>query len=95
MLRPALSDQARALYASQTPDDTLQRLAAHASLAKFVCSDNSVLVTMKAMEILGEDANDPAWGVERAMRDAKLGQIFEGTNQINRLHVARGLLKRA
>jgi alkylation response protein AidB-like acyl-CoA dehydrogenase len=29
------------------------------------------------------------------MRDAKLAQIFEGTNQINRLHVARGLTRRA
>jgi alkylation response protein AidB-like acyl-CoA dehydrogenase len=46
------------------------------------------------MEILGEDASDPRWGVEKCMRDAKLGQIFEGTNQINRLHVARGLLAR-
>ena len=46
-------------------------------------------------EVLGEDANDPRWGIEKAMRDAKLGQIFEGTNQINRLHVARGLIHRA
>ena len=47
---------------------------------------------MKAMEILGEDANDPQWGVEKCMRDVKLAQIFEGTNEVNRLHVARGLL---
>ena len=44
------------------------------------------------MEILGEDATDPQWGVEKCMRDAKLGQIFEGTNQINRLHVAEDVL---
>jgi alkylation response protein AidB-like acyl-CoA dehydrogenase len=54
-----------------------------------------VRVSMQAMEILGEDANDPTWGIEKGMRDAKLAQIFEGTNQINRLHVARGMVKRA
>ena len=95
MTIPELTGQARALYRSQTPDENVQRLVAHASMAKFFCSDRAVQVTMQAMEILGEDANDPAWGIEKAMRDAKLAQIFEGTNQINRLHVARGLVKRA
>jgi alkylation response protein AidB-like acyl-CoA dehydrogenase len=37
----------------------LQRLVAHSSIAKFVCSDMAVQVSMKAMEILGEDATDP------------------------------------
>jgi butyryl-CoA dehydrogenase len=82
----------RKLYRSQVPGDQLQRLVSHASLAKFMCSDLAVSTSMKAMEILGEDANNPRWGVEKGMRDAKLAQIFEGTNQINRLHVARGLL---
>ncbi len=50
---------------------------------------------LSSAEILGEDANDPTWGVEKCMRDAKLAQIFEGTNQNNRLHVARGILDRA
>ncbi|HEX4445257.1 MAG TPA: acyl-CoA dehydrogenase family protein [Polyangiaceae bacterium] len=93
--RPMVADRIRALYRSQVQGDQLQRLVAHASIAKFGCSDAAVRVSMQAMEILGEDANDPRWGVEKAMRDAKLGQIFEGTNQINRLHVARGMIRRA
>ena len=90
-----ITDQARTLCAKLVPIPQLQRVVAHASLAKFMCSDMAVSTAMKAMEILGEDANDPAWGVEKCMRDAKLAQIFEGTNQINRLHVARGILRRA
>ena len=93
--KPLVADRIRALYRAQVPGAQLQRLVAHASIAKFGCSDAAVRVSMHAMEILGEDANDPRWGVEKAMRDAKLGQIFEGTNQINRLHVARGLIERA
>jgi acyl-CoA dehydrogenase len=85
----------QSLYARQISHPQVQRLVSHASIAKFMCSDLSVRVAMSAMEILGEDASDPQWGVEKCMRDAKLGQIFEGTNQINRLHVARGLLNRA
>ncbi len=91
---PRVAARARVMYKACVPDETLQRLVAHSSIAKFMCSDMAVHTSMRAMEILGEDANDPAWGVEKCMRDAKLAQIFEGTNQINRLHVTRGLVER-
>lgn len=86
--------RARAAYEYRTPKKDLQRLVAHSSISKFMCTDLAVRASMQAMEILGEDANDPQWGVEKCMRDAKLGQIFEGTNQINRLHVTRGVITR-
>ena len=91
---PRIIEGARQRYSATVPTEQLQRVVAHSSLAKFLCSDMAVRMCGKAMEILGEDANDPEWGVEKCMRDAKLGQIFEGTNQINRLHVARGLLRK-
>jgi alkylation response protein AidB-like acyl-CoA dehydrogenase len=87
-----LDDLVRRRYAAQVPTAQVQMLTAHSSVAKFMGTDLSVAMCMKAMEILGPDANDPRWGVEKCLRDAKLGQIFEGTNQINRLHVTRGLL---
>jgi acyl-CoA dehydrogenase len=95
MGHPRVVERSRAIYKARVPDEMLERLVAHASIAKFVCSDMAVRTSMRAMEILGDDANDPAWGVEKCMRDAKLTQIFEGTNQINRLHVTRGLVKRS
>jgi butyryl-CoA dehydrogenase len=91
---PKIIEGARQRYSTTVPTEQLQRVVAHSSLAKFFCSDLAVRMCGKAMEILGEDANDPTWGVEKCMRDAKLGQIFEGTNQINRLHVTRGLVQR-
>lgn len=89
---PWVAARVRAGYQANTPIPQLQRCVAHSSIAKYMGSDLAVAGCMKAMEILGEDANDPRWGVEKCLRDAKLAQIFEGTNQINRLHVARGLL---
>ncbi len=89
---PVLTEKVRARYEAQVSLPSLQRLVAHASIAKCVGSDLAVQAAAKAMEILGEDATDPRWGVEKCLRDAKLAQIFEGTNQINRLHIARGLI---
>jgi alkylation response protein AidB-like acyl-CoA dehydrogenase len=94
LCHPWVTARARATYRARTSTAQLQRLVGHGSIAKLVGSDLAVRTAMKAMEILGEDANDPAWGVEKCMRDAKLAQIFEGTNQINRLHVTRGLIRR-
>jgi len=92
---PFFSVQTRSRYERDVDVERLQQLVAHASIAKVVCSDLAVRSAAQAMEILGDDANDPRWGVEKCLRDAKLAQIFEGTNQINRLHIARGLLKEA
>jgi butyryl-CoA dehydrogenase len=94
LVHPKFVGHLRAKYHALVPKDVLQRLVGYASIAKLGCSDLAVSTAMKAMEILGEDANDPRWGVEKCMRDAKLTQIFEGTNQINRLHATRGLVRR-
>ncbi|MDH5672735.1 MAG: acyl-CoA/acyl-ACP dehydrogenase [Myxococcales bacterium] len=88
------SQQMAAAYSRAVSKEALQRCVSVSSTAKFMCSDMAVEVCGRAMDILGEDANDPQWGVEKCLRDAKLGQIFEGTNQLNRLHVTRGLLRR-
>jgi butyryl-CoA dehydrogenase len=82
----------RAAYEHIVPKPALQSMVAHSSLAKFTCSDLAVRTAMRALELLGPDANDPRWGVEKQLRDAKLAQIFEGTNQVNRLHTVRGWL---
>jgi len=75
------------------PPSQLKHLLGIASLAKFSCSDAAVEVCMQAMEILGEDATDPQWGVEKCLRDAKLTQIYEGTNQLNRLQAFKALVR--
>jgi alkylation response protein AidB-like acyl-CoA dehydrogenase len=63
-----------------------------ASMAKCFASDVAMRVTTDAVQIFGGYGYVKDYPVERMMRDAKLTQIFEGTNQIQRLVVARHLL---
>jgi acyl-CoA dehydrogenase len=55
------------------------------SAAKVFASDTSFSVCNKAMELMGDHGYLHGHAVEKAMRDARLNQIYEGTNQINRL----------
>jgi alkylation response protein AidB-like acyl-CoA dehydrogenase len=60
---------------------------AKASMAKVFSSDSAMKVCETAMEILGNHGFLHRYGVEKAWRDARLTQIYEGTNQINRLAI--------
>jgi alkylation response protein AidB-like acyl-CoA dehydrogenase len=62
-----------------------------ASVAKLVCTDAAMQVTTDAVQVFGGAGYTRDYRVERYMREAKITQIFEGTNQIQRLVIARGL----
>nr|WP_207950330.1 acyl-CoA dehydrogenase family protein [Nocardioides ochotonae] len=62
-----------------------------ASIAKLVATDNAMKVTTDAVQVLGGYGYTHDFPVERYMREAKVMQIFEGTNQIQRLVISRGL----
>jgi alkylation response protein AidB-like acyl-CoA dehydrogenase len=64
-----------------------------AAMAKLFCSDTAMQVTTDAVQILGGYGYMKEYPVERMMRDAKITQIYEGTNQIQRLVVAREMLR--
>ena len=64
-----------------------------ASMAKCFCSDMAMKVTTDAVQIFGGYGYMKDYPVERLFRDAKLTQIFEGTNEIQRLIIAREMLK--
>jgi alkylation response protein AidB-like acyl-CoA dehydrogenase len=63
------------------------------AMAKLYCSDVAMEVTTDAVQILGGYGYIQEYPVERMMRDAKITQIYEGTNQIQRLVIAREMLK--
>lgn len=63
-----------------------------AAMAKCFATDTAMAVTTDAVQTLGGAGYVADWPVERYMRDAKVGQIFEGANQIQRIVIARGLL---
>ena len=63
------------------------------SAAKVFASDTAMSVTTDAVQLFGGYGYTRDFPVERMMRDAKITQIYEGTNQINRMVMARNLLK--
>ena len=63
------------------------------SAAKVFASDTAMSVTTDAVQLFGGAGYTMDFPVERMMRDAKITQIYEGTNQINRMVMARNLLK--
>ena len=65
--------------------------AKYSSMAKVFCSDTAMSVTVDAVQVLGGYGYVKEYPVERMMRDAKITQIYEGTNEIQRLVIARTL----
>lgn len=65
-----------------------------ASIAKLMATDTAMHVTTDAVQILGGYGYIKEFPAERMMRDAKATQIYEGTNQIQRLVIAREVLRR-
>ena len=65
----------------------------YAAMAKLFASDTAMRVTTDAVQILGGYGYMKDMPAERMMRDAKITQIYEGTNQIQRLVIARQVLK--
>jgi alkylation response protein AidB-like acyl-CoA dehydrogenase len=63
----------------------------HSAMAKLFCSDVAMEVTVEAVQVLGGYGYVSDYPVERMMRDAKLTQIYEGTNEIQRVVIARAL----
>ena len=66
-------------------------LAKHTSMAKLFASDNAMRVTVEAIQVLGGYGYVKEYPVERMMRDAKLTQIYEGTNEIQRVVISRAM----
>jgi alkylation response protein AidB-like acyl-CoA dehydrogenase len=64
-----------------------------AAVAKMVATDNAMKVTTDAVQVLGGYGYTRDFPVERYMREAKVMQIFEGTNQIQRMVISRSLAK--
>ncbi|MCB2185809.1 MAG: acyl-CoA dehydrogenase family protein [Deltaproteobacteria bacterium] len=71
-----------------------RRAGTAAAMAKFTASDTAMRVTTDAVQIMGGYGYMKDYPVERMMRDAKLTQIYTGTNQIMRLIVGRDLVGR-
>ncbi|TDB72065.1 acyl-CoA dehydrogenase [Actinomadura sp. KC216] len=90
----AAIESARATYLSAARlKDAGRPYGREASIAKLVATDNAMKVTTDAVQVLGGAGYTRDFPVERFMREAKVMQIFEGTNQIQRLVISRHLAR--
>jgi alkylation response protein AidB-like acyl-CoA dehydrogenase len=90
----AAVETSRAMYlAAARLRDAGQPYAQQASIAKLVATDNAMKVTTDAVQVFGGYGYTRDFPVERYMREAKVMQIFEGTNQIQRMVISRALAR--
>ncbi len=82
----------QAATAIDTEDPHLSKLA---SMAKMKASDTAMAVTTEAVQVLGGNGYLKDFPAERMMRDAKVLQIYEGANEVQRLVIARAMAKQA
>jgi alkylation response protein AidB-like acyl-CoA dehydrogenase len=81
--------------AGQMMDSGEPGLTKVSAMAKLFCSDTAMWATTEAVQILGGYGYIKEYPVERMMRDAKITQIYEGTNEIQRLVIAREMVREA
>jgi alkylation response protein AidB-like acyl-CoA dehydrogenase len=74
-------------------DENAPGLTKQSAMAKLLCSDAAMEATTEAVQILGGYGYMKEYPVERMMRDAKITQIYEGTNEIQRLVIAREMVR--
>jgi alkylation response protein AidB-like acyl-CoA dehydrogenase len=91
------SDRARkftgGILAKAIPEDRLALASVLSTLAKVKGSNVGVWVAGEAVRLMGHDASDPRWPVEKCFRDAKLTQIYEGTNQANTITFFKDMVR--
>ena len=80
------------VYEAAWKMDAGQNASMYAAMAKCFATDAAMEVTTNAVQILGGAGYTRDFPVERYMRDSKVAQIFEGTNQVQRMVIARSLL---
>jgi alkylation response protein AidB-like acyl-CoA dehydrogenase len=74
-------------------DQEAPHFGREAAIAKTFASDAAISVTNDAIQVLGGYGYMKEFPAERMMRDAKVTQIYEGTNQIQRMVIARALMQ--
>jgi alkylation response protein AidB-like acyl-CoA dehydrogenase len=78
--------------AARKCDENAPDVTAWAAMAKLKCGDTAMSVTTDAVQLLGGYGYSTEYPVERMMRDAKITQIYEGTQQIQRIVIARSMV---
>jgi alkylation response protein AidB-like acyl-CoA dehydrogenase len=89
-------ESARALLYKTTRlyDEGFERVTPYSAMSKLLCTDVAMRVTTDAVQVLGGYGCMKDHPVERMMRDAKVTQIYEGTNQIQRIVIGKSIKRK-
>jgi alkylation response protein AidB-like acyl-CoA dehydrogenase len=89
-------ESARALLYKTTRlyDEGFEHVTPFSAMSKLLCTDVAMWVTTDAVQILGGYGCMKDHPVERMMRDAKVTQIYEGTNQIQRIVIGKSIKRK-
>jgi alkylation response protein AidB-like acyl-CoA dehydrogenase len=79
------------LHATATAKDRGEVVTQYGAMAKLLASETAMWVTTQAIQIFGGYGYVTEYPVERLFRDAKVTEIYEGTSEIQRIVIARGL----
>jgi acyl-CoA dehydrogenase len=79
--------------AASAYDQGLKKASMYSAMAKLYASDNAMKIATDAVQIMAGDGYSQDYLVEKIMRDVKLNQIYEGTNQVQRLVISKSVLK--
>ena len=90
-------EAARALVhtAARAADAKAKNISKLSAMCKLFATDVAMMVTTNAVQLFGGYGYCKDYPIEKYMRDAKITQIYEGTNQIQRLVIARSILREA
>jgi butyryl-CoA dehydrogenase len=85
----------RIVRGEKVPRTERETISRHTAIAKAYCSEVATRSLEKAMQVLGMEGYEEGSGLERGYRDSFISEIYEGTNDIQRLVIARDLLQRS
>lgn len=82
------------LYKAAILHDEGEPFGEAAAMAKLMCSDVAMEVTVEAVQLMGGNGYMKPYHVERMMRDAKITQIYEGTNEIQKIVISNSMFSK-
>jgi acyl-CoA dehydrogenase len=74
-------------------DNKLRSASKYSAVSKLYASDVAMRIATDAVQVMGGDGYSTEFGVEKIMRDVKLCQIYEGTNQVQRIVISKAIMK--
>jgi alkylation response protein AidB-like acyl-CoA dehydrogenase len=81
------------VYHAAWTKDSGARYSMEAAMAKLYASETAMWTTTKAVQIYGGHGYTKSYPVERFMRDAKITEIYEGTNEVQRMVISASILR--